>query len=295
MRRTDREDSAEATPSTVSAYFHEQAVWWDELYRGEDVYSVVHQLRRLIALHWIDALGLPPGTRVLEAGCGAGLVSVALAQRGFEVHATDAVPAMLERARNNAQAAGVADRVSFAIADVQALDLPDEGVDLVVALGVVPWLASPAAALAEMARVTRPHGSVVVNADNSARLHLLLDPRLNPRLAPARAAIKAKLWPRGLDPDAASQSRAPRVKMHSLGEFDAMLDAVGFDKVRGQTLGYGPFTVLGRSAVPRRLGVRLHGWLQGRADDGVSALAERGAQYLVLGRRRPADRTPAGP
>ena len=206
-------------------------------------------------------------------------MAVALAQRGLQVHATDHVPAMLDRARENAAAAGLADRISFDVADAQQLTRPDASVDLVVALGVIPWLPAPERAVAEMARVTRAGGAVIVNADNAARLHYTLDPKLNPRLAGARTAAKSLLQRPPGDDGAPS-------RLHAIGEFDAMLDAAGLTKVRGQALGFGPFTVLGRRVLSDRVGVRVHRSLQRRADRGAGALARRGAQYLVLARRR---------
>jgi ubiquinone/menaquinone biosynthesis C-methylase UbiE len=268
----------EAGQSAVDAYFDRVSGFWDELYRGSDVYSAIHRLRQETALRWIDELESPAGARVLELGCGAGFMAVALAQRGFRVHATDAVPAMLDRARANAAAAGVGDRIEFDVADAQQLAVADASIDLVVALGVIPWLPAPQTAVAEMARVTRPGGAVVVNADNAARLHYALDPKLHPRLASARAAVKPLLR------RSANEASAPS-RLHAIGEFDAMLDAAGLVKVRGQALGFGPFTVFGRRALSDRVGVRLHRLLQRRADRG-GALAARGAQYLVLARRR---------
>jgi len=269
----------EAGQSEVDAYFDRVSGFWDELYEGTSVYSAIHRLRRETALRWIDELALPAGTRVLELGCGAGFMAVALARRGFRVHATDTVAAMLERARANADAAGVREAISFDVADAQQLAVDDASVDLVVALGVIPWLPAPEKAVAEMARSTRPGGAVVVNADNAARLHYALDPKLSPRLAAARAAFNSILR---RDP---GESGAPS-QLHSIPEFEAMLDRAGLEKVRGQALGFGPFTVLGRRALSDRLGVRLHQALQNRADRGADALAARGAQYLVLARRR---------
>ena len=270
----------EAGQSAVDDHFDRASGFWDELYRGSDVYSAIHRLRQETALRWIGELGLAPGAEVLELGCGAGFTAVALAQRGLRVHATDHVPAMLERARANAAAAGAGDRITFAVADAQHLEAPAASVDLVVALGVIPWLPAPERAVAEMARVTREGGAVLANADNAARLHYALDPKLNPHLAAARAAFK-RVLPRD------EPGGAP-AHLHGLDEFEAMLDAAGLTKVRGQGLGYGPFTLLGRQALPDRLGVRVHRSLQRRADSGSGRLAARGAQYLVLARRREA-------
>ncbi len=59
-----------------------------------------------------------PGERVLELGCGTGEDAVWLARRGVAVTATDAAPGMLAVARSKAEAAGVADRVTFARLDL---------------------------------------------------------------------------------------------------------------------------------------------------------------------------------
>jgi ubiquinone/menaquinone biosynthesis C-methylase UbiE len=265
--------------SAVGEYFQRESRFWDELYEGDDVYSEIHRLRQDTALSWIDELGLPAGSRVLELGSGAGGTAVALARRGLRVRATDAVPAMLDRARANFARAGVADLLECGLVDAQAVELPDDSVDLVVAFGVLPWLPRPGIALAEMARVTRPGGAVVANVDNAARLHYALDPRLNPHLAGTRAAVKTLLRrPPG--------ETGARSQLHSMREFDAMLDAAGLEKLRGKAIGFGPFTMLGRRALPDRTGVRLHRSLQRRADEGRRGLAARGAQYLVLARKR---------
>src|SRR5205085_6003262 len=119
-----------------------------------------------IALRWIEQLASPPSGHVLELGCGAGFMAIALARRGWRVHATDAVPAMLTRAQRNAEAAGVEDRLTFGLADAQRLAVEDASFDVVVALGAIPWLPPPGQALAEMALATRHRGVFAVTAAN---------------------------------------------------------------------------------------------------------------------------------
>src|SRR5215210_5407230 len=135
--------------STLDAYFHDRSGFWRDIYGGSDVYSVIHQRRLAIALDWVDRLGLKSEASVLEIGCGAGVTAVALAERGLRVHATDTVPAMVAQTRKRAQAAGVGERLTVRLDDVQALALEDAGFDVVIALGVIPWLSSPAAGMAE--------------------------------------------------------------------------------------------------------------------------------------------------
>jgi ubiquinone/menaquinone biosynthesis C-methylase UbiE len=277
-------ETAQATQTAVREHFDRSSAFWDELYGGTDVYSAIHRRRQAIALRWIEELGAPASGHVLELGCGAGFMAIALAHRGWRVHATDAVPAMLARAQRNAAAAGVADRLTFGLADAQRLAVEDARFDVVVALGVIPWLPLPEQALAEMARVTRSGGVLVVNADNRRRLDYALEPRRNPGLAPVRSAVKSLLRRPAVGAGAPSH-------LHDVAEFDAMLAIAGAAKLRGTVYGFGPFTVLGRPALPNGAGVRLDRFLQERADAGSRPLASRGAQYLVMARRRP----PAAP
>jgi ubiquinone/menaquinone biosynthesis C-methylase UbiE len=56
---------------------------------------------------------LPEGARILELNAGTGIDAVALARRGYSVHATDIAPGMLERARDKACRLDLQDRITF--------------------------------------------------------------------------------------------------------------------------------------------------------------------------------------
>jgi ubiquinone/menaquinone biosynthesis C-methylase UbiE len=265
----------------VNERFHDRARRWEEVYQREDLFSVIHQHRQARALSWIDALGLPAGSPVLEIGPGAGFMTVELARRGFTVQAADSTPRMIEIASRRVAEAGVDRRVRLLVADAHHLAYADGAFTLVVALGVVPWLRYAPRAVAEMARVLRPGGHLVLNADNSRRLTLLLDPRHNPVLASARLATKTVLRSAGVMRPAARQAR---VTAHDLADFDAMLSGAGLEILRGSTFGFGPFTLFGWPVTSERLGVRLNARLQRLADNGVPGIRAGGGQYLVLAR-----------
>jgi D-aspartate ligase len=280
----------------VTTRFEAHARFWEEVYRGGDVFSVIHQYRLALALECVDRLGLPPGARVLEVGPGAGLAAVALARRGLQVEAVDTTAAMLEAARRRGADAEVASHLRVVLADVHRLPFQTGAFDLVLALGVVPWLHSPAQAAQEMARVLRAGGHLVLNADNRARLNRLLDPLHSPPLEPLRRAAKAalataQLWRPG---------RHPAVTYHSRREFDCILVAAGMERVTATTFGFGPFTLFDRTVLPGGLGVKVNRLLQRLADRGLPVLRGTGAQYLVVARRpvpqgaRPADDLEAG-
>jgi len=107
----------------------------------------------------------PEGARVLEVGCGPGHLSVRLARRhGLEMTGLDLDPAMIERARANADRTmdGEVRRRSFVVGDVASLPFPDGTFDLVVSTMSMHHWTDPAAGLAEMARVLRPGARALV-------------------------------------------------------------------------------------------------------------------------------------
>jgi SAM-dependent methyltransferase len=107
----------------------------------------------------------PDGARVLEVGCGPGRLSIRLArQHGLEVTGLDLDPAMIERARANAERAGDGDerRPSFLVGDVASLPFPDRSFDLVVTTLSMHHWADPTAGLVEIGRVLRPGARALV-------------------------------------------------------------------------------------------------------------------------------------
>ncbi|MGZ4481618.1 MAG: class I SAM-dependent methyltransferase [Gaiellales bacterium] len=265
--------------SSVDEHFRRAASYWDEIYGEDSLDGLIYQQRHATVCRWIDALGLPEGSPVLEIGCGAGALTIDLVRRGFVVQAVDSSDAMIDLARRRASKQGIDRNVSFDIADVHGLELPDDRFALVVAIGVLPWLHTPDLGVREMARVALPGGHVLLTADNRARLTHLLDPRLTPLLSPARSRVKHLLVRTG--------RRAPRVvpSTHWTSHVDRLAAAAGLRKVRSTTVGFGPFSLGGRSLLRDPTGIRLHRRLQALAWRDVPAVRSVGSHYVLLTRK----------
>ncbi|GAB2832049.1 methyltransferase domain-containing protein [Streptomyces daliensis] len=106
---------------------------------------------------------LKPHMRILDVGCGPGTISADLAALVPEGHVTavDAAPGVLERARETAAARGLTN-MTFATADVHALDHPDDTFCVVHAHQTLQHVGDPVRALREMRRVCKPTGYVAV-------------------------------------------------------------------------------------------------------------------------------------
>jgi SAM-dependent methyltransferase len=104
----------------------------------------------------LDIASVGPGTRLLDAGCGAGGASLLAAQRGALVNGLDASEAMLAVARMR-----VPDG-DFRVGDLEILPYAGSTFDAVIAANVLPYTAQPAVALRELARVSRREARVMV-------------------------------------------------------------------------------------------------------------------------------------
>ncbi|MCL7375579.1 methyltransferase domain-containing protein [Streptomyces sp. 35G-GA-8] len=104
---------------------------------------------------------LRPGQDLLDVGCGPGTITADLAGlvAPGTVTAVDAAEDVLGRAREATASAG-RDNVRFAVADVHALDFPDDSFDIVHAHQVLQHVGDPVQALRELRRVCRPGGIV---------------------------------------------------------------------------------------------------------------------------------------
>ena len=128
---------------------------------------------------------------VLDTACGTGWHSIALAQRGYRATGCDASPAMIERARLNAEKMGVA--VRFEVAEFDELHRFPEKFDALLCLGnSLPHLLSQEKlrnALAKMKDRLRTGGVMVLhNLNYDLRL------REKPRFFAAQGTTDTLVW-----------------------------------------------------------------------------------------------------
>jgi SAM-dependent methyltransferase len=112
-----------------------------------------------------------PGMRVLEAGSGTGRLSVRLARdRPVEVLGVDSSPEAIKMSTElAADSAPLEGRAEFVCGDLYRLPFPDSSLDIAFSDSVFEHLDDPAGALAELRRVLRPGGIVVLSVPNRWR------------------------------------------------------------------------------------------------------------------------------
>ncbi|MFI5251236.1 MAG: class I SAM-dependent methyltransferase [Bacteroidota bacterium] len=266
----------------VDEYFETTSTYWEAIYNSTDLQSTIYKYRQAIALKLLDELGLPSQSKVLEIGSGAGVLTIAIARRGYRVTALDKVKAMKNLTEERAKSVGLSDYVNITLEDVHDLSFQNETFDVGIALGVLPWLHSPERAVREISRVLKQDGFLIVTVDNKWRLNHILDPRLNPVIAPLREFIK-RIFVKLRLRDAKFIPSLPQ--MHSLGEIDSMFASLGLEKIDGFTLGFGPFTFFGKKILPDRWGKKVNRFLQYLTDHHFPGIRSTGSHYIIVAQR----------
>lgn len=126
--------------------------------RAQDWATYVEQVGLPLFGAALDAARVTSGTRLLDAGCGAGLLALLASLRGAQVTAFDASPGLLAIARQRLPAADVRQ------GDLEALPFADSSFDAVTAVNSLFYAEDMAAAMRELVRVVRPGGRIVVTA-----------------------------------------------------------------------------------------------------------------------------------
>lgn len=104
----------------------------------------------------IERVGIRPGQRVLEVGCGSGVFLQAAAGRGADVVGLDASEALIELARGRVPSA------ELRVGDLQFLPWDDREFDVVAGFNSFFFAADMVAALREARRVAKPGAPVVI-------------------------------------------------------------------------------------------------------------------------------------
>ncbi len=110
----------------------------------------------------VARLGITPGLRVLDLGCGDGTTALPAAQRGAQVVGVDIAQNLVDAGNARAQQAGLTN-LRFQQGDACDLgDLPDASFDLVVSIFGAMFAPRPIDVARAMVRVTRPGGRIVM-------------------------------------------------------------------------------------------------------------------------------------
>lgn len=164
---------------------------------------------------------------ILDAGCGTGNFSLALAEDGFNVLGCDYAPGMLKQARKKIPRDGpISKRLRFETIDLAApLPFKDQSFHHIICVSVLQALKNPAVTLHEFQRILKPGGKfLAVHFPRSPLQSLPLNEEVNQRLLKAgkTTGLTRLLWTAKC-----FMERKGYTSYWSPGEFTAMITDSG--------------------------------------------------------------------
>ena len=249
----------------VTTYFDESKGWQGDLYTSEDSYfSRVINRRKEYALEMIRALPDLQKGKVLDVGCGSGVYLKEFFSMGFDCYGLDISQEMVEACGRLLGAEEHSDRIHLSRGEVEKLPFPDATFDLVICIGVLGYLLRDEKALAELKRVVKPGGYLLVNLTN---MYSLSDADYVWRKRLTRAlglgAKNGDDHPPYAMPNAwMLANRKFHFKSYNLWQYEPMIEAPNYRKIDAMTYGF-EFRLLRRVPfLPESLLFRLELFLE---------------------------------
>jgi SAM-dependent methyltransferase len=121
-------------------------------------FALFENLRGSVAARLVSFAGIKPGSRVLDVGCGTGVVGLTAARLGARVTGVDLTPELIARAKENSALMGI--EADWREGDAEALPLPDATFDFVVSQFGHMFAPRPEVAVHEMLRVLKRGGVI---------------------------------------------------------------------------------------------------------------------------------------
>ena len=172
---------------------------WETVYRSGQQRAFNERLMARI----LPRLAVPADSLFLDAGCGTGEHTVRLAEHGFRCVGVDISFSVVQKAKDRARAKGLEGRVSFVCDGLEKLPFPDAHFDAIHCRGVLMHIPRWQQVVAELCRVLRPGGKILILESNhkSVEAYLIRLARMvrkgESRMVRARAGSNSWLTGKG--------------------------------------------------------------------------------------------------
>ena len=143
----------------VIEHYNKLSKNYESLYIGKSLQSYFYNIRRIRMLELLDKM--KPG-KILEVGCGAGMMVEGILAQGWDYHGVDSSPGMIDVCKR--RFSGL-ERAVFTVADSENLELPSSRFDVLLSLGMLEYVPREQAAVREMARVIKDDGALCISGN----------------------------------------------------------------------------------------------------------------------------------
>ncbi|WP_210397654.1 bifunctional 2-polyprenyl-6-hydroxyphenol methylase/3-demethylubiquinol 3-O-methyltransferase UbiG [Motiliproteus sediminis] len=161
-------ESANVDPDEIAKFEALASRWWDK----ESEFKPLHDINPL-RVNFIDQLASLAGKKVIDVGCGGGILAESMALRGAEVTGIDMGETPLKIAKLHGLESGVSVRYQQITAEAMATANPEQ-FDVVTCMEMLEHVPDPASVVGACARLTKPGGQLFFSTLNrNAKSYLM--------------------------------------------------------------------------------------------------------------------------
>ncbi|MFB0527476.1 MAG: class I SAM-dependent methyltransferase [bacterium] len=210
------------------------------------------------ALSWLDNTNLSKSSKILDVGCGAGMMAKEVANIGYEIFGMDYSYNMAKKAKASCNVNTKSD-AKFLQGDIESLPFKASIFDTVLCLGVITYLKSEQKALHEMARVLKPGGTLILSTLNKFSLAKCLDISIL-----VRRRLQRMMGNRIVSSKKKTEVEKNNLALKSyfIPSLRNSLKIAGFTESGYAPLQYGPFTFFGRKLFAEPINIDINNFLE---------------------------------
>jgi len=248
----------------IAGNFSKLSSYWRDIYsspiEGDLFYHhEAMKKRKQAVLDFVDLYAAGRKLKILDAGCGPGMIMESLIQRGHIVYAIDVTEDMVK------ETAAMISKYPNCNATVKSgsiedIDFNDHSFDLCICIGVLQYLKDDALALQELSRVVSPGGHVIISIPNMARVTTLFDPYYYVSRLPLyimHKVIKPKDTHDSLDSKDISRNLTFNNRRYLWGQLDPLFEVNKLDVCGTRSINYGPLTFWQKEYLPRSISLSM--------------------------------------
>ncbi len=258
------EDQQSMHRETVAQYFSTRTKYWKDIYNDVDGacsdFMGFHMRRRRAAVLRCLSECNAQGGRVLDVGCGSGVLLVNMAEMGHQVYGVDIAPGMVEEARNSFEKHGL-DPDNVQLGGIEKLPYEDNSFDVVTCVGVLEYVFKEEEALSEIKRILKKNGQIIFTLPNIFKLKNVLDPYywlvLSSRHFFRHKILKKTVANTSDDINQISTNANYTNTRYSYRQVEKIIAASGLVPVSLVGLGYGAFTICRRKIFSDKFSIKV--------------------------------------
>jgi ubiquinone/menaquinone biosynthesis C-methylase UbiE len=252
----------------IQSFFNDTVDRWHHLYTGDSFIDLHMKDRKTIVINLAEKYSQGEQKTILDIGCGTGILSKELAQKGHFLVSMDIAEDMIIKLKESLKNKN-GELIEPMIGDAEHLSLADNSLDSILCIGVFQYQLRNDILLKELNRVLKKGGMCFFTIPNLLRINYLLDPFFYFQLS--KKLIKKILKPKmKVDTNSAVnrgitgriKKNYPYDKKYFVWELNDIIAESGFEIEKTVAFGYGPFTLFNKPFLPDYISYKISNKLE---------------------------------